>query len=95
MSWKRILNHELGNFWKPTVPGSEIEGKLLSVDLGQNGRFLVLETAEGVLNVGITTVMEKLPWDNLVGKLVKIIYAESLVSKTGRTYMLFDVDVEA
>lgn len=95
MEWKRILDHT-ASFWKPEEAGDAIEGVLLSVGIGQNGPFLTLKKNDGgEICVGIATVLERVKWEELISRRVRITFIRTEVSKTGRTYMLFDVDVEA
>lgn len=95
MLWNRVLDHTLG-FWKPEAAGDAVEGVLFSIGVGANGQYLTLKTDDGSVNlVGVTTLLERVPWEKYLSRRVRITFARTEVSKTGRTYMLFDVDVEA
>lgn len=96
MNFKRILNHDASFlFWKPKENGEQVVGVLESITMNQNGRILQIVTPLGTIqSVAISTVLENVKWDGLIGKTVQITYQGTEVSKSGRTYMTFDVDVE-
>jgi hypothetical protein len=97
MNFQRVLDHEAAFvFWKPKEIGETILGILSSITMNQNGRILQITKEDGsIQSVAISTVLENVKWDGLIGKTVKIVFQGTEVSKTGRTYMTFDVDVEA
>jgi len=97
MNLKRVLDHESTfNFWKPKEIGEKVFGKLSSITMNQNGRILQVELAdETIQHVSVSTVLENVSWDSYVGKFIQITFGGNIISKTGRNYMTFDVDVEA
>ena len=91
--WTRVLDHA-GMFYKFETEGDSVEGILQSVGIGQNGSFLMILKDNGIaVKVGVSTLLEQVTWERHVGAMVRITFKGTEVSKTGRTYMRFDVDV--
>jgi hypothetical protein len=97
LNLKRVLDHEaVFNFWKPKENGEKVFGKLESITMNQNGRILQIVRQDGeIQHVAVSTVLENVNFDSYVGKTIQITFAGNIVSKSGRSYMTFDVDVES
>jgi hypothetical protein len=97
MNFKRVLDHTATfNFWKPKEVGESVVGKLLPLTMNQNGQILEIEKSDGGLqHVAVSTVLENVAWESYVGKTVKLTFGGLVLSKSGRSYMTFDVDIEA
>lgn len=74
------------NFWKPTVNGETKTGKLISVSPSGFGKALSVETAEGIVQIPVSVVLQKVPWESHVGKNLFFQYTGTV--KRYKTYMV-------
>lgn len=74
------------NFWKPTVVGETKTGKLIAVSPSGFGRSLTLETAEGIIQVPISVVLQKVQWEKHIGVNLFIQYTGTV--KRYKTYLV-------
>ena len=94
MAWKRLVDSESKLvFWKPEKEGETVVGTLISLGIGQLGQYLTLENAEEMICVNITAVMDRVVWENQIGRMFRFTYrGERLSPKSKQSYKLFDVD---
>lgn len=84
MSWKEI-NDEPWTFWKPQNIGDEVSGKVKSIQEGQYGYYLVLETPgeELIATPSTTDLKRKIESHVEIGTIeegsyIKIVYCEDV-----------------
>lgn len=76
------------NFWKPTTNGETKVGTLVSISPSGFGKSLSLDTAEGVVQIPVTIVLAKVPWDKHIGKTLMFTYEGTI-----KRYKTFKVQV--
>lgn len=74
------------NFWKPKVVGETKTGKLIAVSPSGFGKSLTLETAEGIVQVPISVVLQKVQWEKHIGVNLFIQYTGTV--KRYKTYLV-------
>ncbi len=94
-TFKRVISHDdKPDFWKPSKIGEQLYGKLIANVPGTRGGVLHIQTFDGeVKQFGIPTQLRRLPWDDFIGKDVKVSYMKSVPTTKGNPAKLFDVDV--
>lgn len=74
--------------WKPEKEGEKVVGKLLAISQTRFNKILRISTElDGVISVPISTFLEDVDFDRLVGEKISIQYT----GKAGRNCRLFKV----
>ena len=99
--WTKLIDHTAKMvFWKPTAKGEAIVGELMSIGVGQMGNYLTLQLVDGsFLGINLSAVLERVVWENLIGRLFRFTYQGDVTSKNRGedgeflTYKLYDVEL--